>query len=343
MLQDLQPYICTFPECSDGFQMYSSRRLWLEHERLVHRRIWQCFHHVNAVFPSSAELQNHLQSEHSFTKAQIQTLLDVCESSVKDIRTKCPICLEKGPFERGLDNHLSSHLEIFATFSIPRGIFSSDESKTRADSKYETVQGNRPNISTKSFSLQAASFKGQEEEVKLLVQKGADVNTQGGTHGNALQAASYRGHEKIVTLLVQKGADVNAQGGYYGNALQAASIGGHEKIVALLVHEGADVNAQGGLDGNALQAASQGGHDKIATLLVQKGADVNAQGGFYGNALQAASCRGHEKIVKLLAEEGADVNAHGGRFGNALKAALDRDLKTVVELLIEYGAKYVSE
>ena len=38
-------------------------------------------------------------------------------------------------------------------------------------------------------------------------------------HGNALQAALYRGHEQIVKLLLDKGADVNAQGGYYGNAL----------------------------------------------------------------------------------------------------------------------------
>jgi hypothetical protein len=34
-----------------------------------------------------------------------------------------------------------------------------------------------------------------------------------------------RGHDSVVTLLLEKGADVNAQGGYYGNALQAASNG----------------------------------------------------------------------------------------------------------------------
>jgi ankyrin repeat protein len=33
-----------------------------------------------------------------------------------------------------------------------------------------------------------------------------------------------RGHEAIVKLLLEKGADVNAQGGLYGNALQAASV-----------------------------------------------------------------------------------------------------------------------
>jgi ankyrin repeat protein len=48
-----------------------------------------------------------------------------------------------------------------------------------------------------------------------------------------------------VTLLLEKGADVNAQGGHYGNALQAASGGGHDSIVTLLLEKGADVNAQG--------------------------------------------------------------------------------------------------
>jgi ankyrin repeat protein len=49
-----------------------------------------------------------------------------------------------------------------------------------------------------------------------------------------------------VTLLLEKGADVNAQGGYFGNALQAASSGGHDSVVTLLLDKGADVNAQGG-------------------------------------------------------------------------------------------------
>jgi ankyrin repeat protein len=37
--------------------------------------------------------------------------------------------------------------------------------------------------------------------------------------GNALQAASYRGDQEIIVLLLEKGADVNAAGGRYGNAL----------------------------------------------------------------------------------------------------------------------------
>jgi hypothetical protein len=41
---------------------------------------------------------------------------------------------------------------------------------------------------------------------------------QGGYYGNALQAASYRGHEGVVKMLLDARADVNVQGGYYGNS-----------------------------------------------------------------------------------------------------------------------------
>ena len=54
--------------------------------------------------------------------------------------------------------------------------------------------------------------------------------------------ASFRGHEKVVQILLDKGADINAQGGRYGNALQAASYGGHEKEVQMLLNHDAVVN-----------------------------------------------------------------------------------------------------
>jgi ankyrin repeat protein len=69
---------------------------------------------------------------------------------------------------------------------------------------------------------------------RTLLDKGADVNAQGGEYGNALSAASFGGHEQAVKMLLDKGADVNAQGGPYGNALQVASRNGHREIVTLL-------------------------------------------------------------------------------------------------------------
>ncbi|CAL8575827.1 hypothetical protein XPA_001728 [Xanthoria parietina] len=99
-------------------------------------------------------------------------------------------------------------------------------------------------------------------------------------------AASERGHDQVVQMLLDNGADVNAQGGSYTNALQAASAGGHDQVVQMLLDNGADVNAQGGSYTNALQAASAGGHDQVVQMLLDQGTDVNVQGGSSNNANQ---------------------------------------------------------
>ena len=122
---------------------------------------------------------------------------------------------------------------------------------------------------------------------------------------SSLYYSSLTGLAEVARILLETGADANSQGGRYGNALQAASRGGHDKIVELLLNNGADVNAQGGNYGNALQAASDVGHEKIVELLLSKGANVNAQVVYwhempvpsvltvrrFGNALQAASSK----------------------------------------------------
>ena len=145
------------------------------------------------------------------------------------------------------------------------------------------------------------------EVVRQLLDKGADVNAQGGKYGNALHAAASWGRLEVVQLFLAKGANVNAQGGEYGNALQAAALWGKLGVVQLLLDKGANVNAQGGEYGNALQAAAYGGHLEIAQLLLDKEANVNAQGGKYGNALNAAEYWGHSEMVQLLLAKGATV------------------------------------
>ena len=193
-------------------------------------------------------------------------------------------------------------------------------------------------------ALQAAVWEGNIEVVMLLLDKGADVNAQGGEYGNALQAAVSKRNIEVVGLLLDKGADVNvnAQSGEYHNALQAAVSKGNIEVVRLLLDKGADVNAQSGKYGNPLQAAAAVYYDNIEVvrLLLDKGADVNAQGGLFGNALQAAALKGNIEVMRLLLDKGADVNAQGGEYGNALQAAAavyNTNIE-VVRLLLDKGA-----
>lgn len=125
------PYICTYPNCRDGVRMYRSRHDWTEHEKKAHRSVWRCFNHPDMTFNSPSELQSHLESEHGDLVAttQVQTLVTLGESSVSDSRTNCPICLVRGPFHKGMTNHVAFHLEKFALFSIRGHLTADDDSK----------------------------------------------------------------------------------------------------------------------------------------------------------------------------------------------------------------------
>ncbi|KAJ9480589.1 hypothetical protein VN97_g12962, partial [Penicillium thymicola] len=95
-------------------------------------------------------------------------------------------------------------------------------------------------------ALHLAAFNGHEQEVHFLfaVNK-QDVNTADNTGTYPIIWASLNGHDRVVQMLLERGADVNAQGGNYGNALQAACFRGPHKIAQMLLERGADVNAQG--------------------------------------------------------------------------------------------------
>ena len=158
------------------------------------------------------------------------------------------------------------------------------------------------------MELIVAADKGDNNEVKRLLDQGADVNAQEYIYGTALQTAAVQGHQKTVNLLLDREADINAQSGNYGNALQAAEFHGYHEIVDLFLDLGADINAQVVNYGNALQAAVFVGNQKIVNLLLDRGANINAQGGVDGNALQVAVVRRYHKMAELLVEKGADVS-----------------------------------
>lgn len=71
------------------------------------------------MFQSKATFQEHLDDEHDdLTDMHAQQIASFSESTVSDDRTKCPFCLELGPFPNGLPNHMAFHHEQIAAFSL---------------------------------------------------------------------------------------------------------------------------------------------------------------------------------------------------------------------------------
>jgi len=85
--------------------------------------------------------------------------------------------------------------------------------------------------------------------------------------------ASRGGHENIVRLLLDRGADVNMTNDSGNTALIWAS---NINVVRLLLDRGANVNARNTDGGTALIYCSREGHENRVRLLLDRGANVNA-------------------------------------------------------------------
>jgi ankyrin repeat protein len=70
--------------------------------------------------------------------------------------------------------------------------------------------------------------------VKLLLEKGANIETKCKYGWTPLLYAVYRGHKAMVNLLADKGADIKVKDIYGGTLLTYAVNNGHEAIVKLL-------------------------------------------------------------------------------------------------------------
>jgi len=162
-------------------------------------------------------------------------------------------------------------------------------------------------------AVQAAScFERSIPMLDRLLEKGADVNVEGGFYGTAAQAAAYHNCEQALYKHIEHGAKLNTNCGYFGNPLQASCWSGWwgRSGVLYMARRGADINLTGGEYGTALQAAAVTGQTEIVEALLESGADVNIYEppGAYTSTLQAAISTGHDDIVAMLVDKGARVN-----------------------------------
>ena len=72
------------------------------------------------------------------------------------------------------------------------------------------------------------------EVVKVLVEKGADINKAMNDGFTPLLMASLKGHVEVVGVLVENGADINKANNDGYTPLIIAEALGHSEIVALL-------------------------------------------------------------------------------------------------------------
>ena len=170
----------------------------------------------------------------------------------------------------------------------------------------EAAKPEPPIAKAPDISIHHAAKTGNIEAVKQHLNDGADVELKcvncGGT---VLGHAAYGGHKEIAKLLIAKGADVNTKNKDSTTPLHQASLGGHKEVAELLIGKGADVNAKvvsGTKQGlTPLDAANARNKPETADLLRKHGGKTGEELKAAELVFEAAETRDIEVIKQILA------------------------------------------
>jgi hypothetical protein len=119
VLADLQPYVCTYPDCDLLEHFFENREEWYQHENQQHRVDFFCNVESHQRFTERDNFLEHMELEHStkFNAAQLPLLFSMFQSPSQIQGGKCHLCLS---FTGKLKSHISRHLEQIALFALPR-------------------------------------------------------------------------------------------------------------------------------------------------------------------------------------------------------------------------------
>lgn len=215
--------------------------------------------------------------------------------------------------------------------------------------------------------LISAIVTGDVELVRLMLQRGADVEARCVDHITPLMHAVMHGHLSILDLLLSKGAQVNATTAGW-TALHRAADLVNIPMATLLLAKGADIESRSPKDflpkkhplarpgsdlddfekvdaseadigWTALLRAATNGQVTMVHILIEKGADIEARSPNNGTPLICAAECNFEAIVEFLLKSGANVNAEDNFGWKPLHwVMVNRGGEGVAQILLTHGA-----
>jgi ankyrin repeat protein len=186
--------------------------------------------------------------------------------------------------------------------------------------------------------------------VQLLLEHGAEVNSQNERGATALHNASRVWNLAAARALVDHGANVNAKDNHGQTPLHRVSeeedyLEEHRFGVSrLLIERRADVNARDRNHETPLHLASHFPDLKLVRMLLDRGANVNAEDNRCRTPLHWVLRVGNYSdgdafgVAQLLIERGADVNARDECHETPLHWASHFPKLKLVRMLVDYGA-----
>jgi len=177
--------------------------------------------------------------------------------------------------------------------------------------------------------------------IKKLLENGGDINKIfliDGKELNPLMYASYKGFIEIMKILIQKGADVNLQTPKGFTSLMRAVNSNIEETVNLLLDNGANVNLKDYQGTIALYYTIRNNNTNIADILLKKGADINTQDKDGDTLLHNSIFEEKPEMVEFFLQKGINVNLKNKNGKTPLiEAAYIKNID-IVKMLCRAGA-----
>ena len=196
------------------------------------------------------------------------------------------------------------------------------------------------------LALITASSRGDVDEVKSLLERGADVHARDGTGGTTpLIAAAYENNVEVARVLIEAGADVNVKDETQQSAylISTSEVGDDPRLLDLTLANGADVRSLDSYNGTGLIRAAERGYVRIIQRLLETDIDVDHVNNLGWTALLEAIILGdcgqnHTEVVRLLVEAGADVNLADSAGVTPLQHARQQGCTEIANILENAGA-----
>ena len=188
--------------------------------------------------------------------------------------------------------------------------------------------------------LHKASSSGALNVVKVLVEAGADVCVTDNLGRTCVALASHLGHTETVRYLAGlKEVDLEHADSTGRTALSHAVVANHADVVEVLIAAGADIETRDNHDRTPLLVASQCGNLRVVEVFAKAGADVCVTDNKRRTCLTLAAASGHTETVRYLTGlEDVGVNHSGDEGCTALHWASKKSYPEVVQVLIDAGA-----
>ena len=159
-------------------------------------------------------------------------------------------------------------------------------------------------IERTSRELIGAAARGDETELRKLLDRHANPNAADPSGLTPLMAAAHGGHAHVLAPLLESGAEIDQKDSSGYTALMFACNAGELACAESLLSRGASIRAAANDGSTPIMFSAQHGHDDVVRLLMNEGADPREAGQHGLSAIGFAKQNGRTETQRILEGRG---------------------------------------